>query len=327
LRQGLSILVGLLIAQAALGGVRVVQEGAGPVDAPVMNVNDSAALFVGVRFFGADETLTEVKYAADDAVDLAYVFSMEPATRLVAPSRVVLALSGEPQKPQSKANLEALREAGAKETPAGQTDVLKALRVQAASVRNNGILIVSFATHGINVEGTQYLLAQSSLLQDRETAVSETKVRDIVANANVPRALVLIDACRKRLTVDTREGAADPRSAAALLRELSRVNGTVVLTTAPGQYAYDDPARQNGVFTATVIDGLRCRARADDRGFITADTLYTYVEDEVLAWVQKRRDPNVKMATQLYSVGLAKKMPLSSCRVNDTAPASPSRSH
>ena len=327
MRQGLSILVGLLIVHAALGGVRKVEEGAARVDAPVVDVNDSAALFVGVRTFDADETLTEVRYAVDDAIDLAYVFSMEPATRLVSPSRVVLALSGDPYKPQSKANREALRKAGAKEIPAAQTDVLKTLRIQAGSVKNSGILIVSFATHGVSVDGTQYLLARSSLLQDRETAVSETKVRDIVEYAGVPRALILIDACRKRLTLDTREGDADPRSAAALLRELGRVDGTVVLTTAPGQYAYDDPVRQNGVFTATVIDGLHCRARADDRGFITADTLSTYVEDAVLAWVRQRRDPRVKMATQLYSAGLAKKMPLSACRVTDTARSTPSPSH
>jgi hypothetical protein len=316
----------LLAAQAMLGGVRKLSVGAGRPNDPI-DLNDSAALFVGVRKFDADETLTEVRYAADDAVDLAYLFSMEPATRLVAPSRVVLALSGEPQKLQSQDHLKALLKAGAARIAAGQADLLKALRMQAGSIRNNGILIASFATHGINVEGTQYLLAQSSLLQDRETAVSETKVRDIVENAHVPRALILIDACRKRLTVDTREGEADPRSVAALLRQLGNVSGTAVLTTAPGEYAYDDPRRQNGVFTATVMEGLRCRARADDRGFITADALSTYVEDEVLAWVQKWRDASVKMATQLYSAGLAKKMPLSACRLNDSARATPAPPH
>src|ERR1051325_10059182 len=189
LRHYFGILVVLLAAQAMLGGVRKLSVGAGRPNDPI-DLNDSAALFVGVRKFDADETLTEVRYAADDAVDLAYLFSMEPATRLVAPSRVVLALSGEPQKLQSQDHLKALLKAGATRIAAGQADLLKALRMQAGSIRNNGILIASFATHGINVEGTQYLLAQSSLLQDRETAVSETKVRDIVENAHVPRALI-----------------------------------------------------------------------------------------------------------------------------------------
>ena len=54
--------------------------------------SQSAALFVGVRLFPYDGSLTEVRYAVDDAIDLATVLALEDHVRLVEPSRVVLAL-------------------------------------------------------------------------------------------------------------------------------------------------------------------------------------------------------------------------------------------
>lgn len=283
-------------------------DAGGPIEAA-----DSAALFVGIREFPYDKTLAEVKYGVDDAIDLAYVLTVGRTPRLVDPKRVVLALSGDPQKPQSQRRLEVLRAAGAGVRPAAQSDVLTLLEAQARSVGRDGVLIVSFATHGINHEGTQYLLTASSLLQHRETSVTETKVRDIVSQARVPRALILLDACRQRLTSDTRNPQ-DPRSAAALLRDLGAIHGAVLFSAAaPGEYAYDDDTRRNGVFTAAVIDGLQCGAATDSRGYVTADTLRAYVEERVLAWVQKHRDRGAKQATQLQSEGRAGTMPLAVC--------------
>lgn len=51
----------------------------------------SAGFFVGVRTFLADETLAEVPYAVDDAIDLAHLFAIELG--LIPPARVTLALS------------------------------------------------------------------------------------------------------------------------------------------------------------------------------------------------------------------------------------------
>ncbi len=118
----------------------------------------SAALFVGVRYFTHDETLAEVRYAVDDAVDLAFVFALDRNVRLVDAGRVVLALSGEPQKPESQQKLDALRAAGATIREAGETDILALLERQSRSVRKKGILIVSISTHGFNADGLHYLL-------------------------------------------------------------------------------------------------------------------------------------------------------------------------
>ncbi|HEX7807542.1 MAG TPA: hypothetical protein VF608_02415, partial [Thermoanaerobaculia bacterium] len=98
---------------------------AGPVSAvattaapePKFDRHDSAGLFVGVSKF-RDKDMYGVRYAVDDAVDLAYMFSMDRRLHLIPPQRVVLALSGVPVKDKSKERLKELKEAGAKEVTA-----------------------------------------------------------------------------------------------------------------------------------------------------------------------------------------------------------------
>jgi len=68
------------------------------------------------------------------------------------------------------------------------------------------------------------------------------------------------------------------------------------------------------------MNALRCRAATDEKGFVTVQTLSRYVEEDVLAWIQKHRDPEAKRATQISSEGRSMGMPLAVC-VSDTGRA------
>lgn len=322
MRQRWTIAVAFLLALPMPGGVtrKIPRVADGPIDAA-----QSAALFVGVRAFTYDKTLTEVRYAVDDAIDMAHLLSFERIPRLVDPERVILALSGDPEKPESRKRLEELLAAGARVRAAGNSELLTLLETQSAAVGANGILVVSFASHGVSEHGVQYLLASDSLLQKQGTKISDAEIYDIISRAGVRRALILFDACRQRLTRDTRAGDVDPRSAAAaLLQEIAETDGRVVLSAAAaGRYAYDDDALRNGVFTAAVMDGLRCGAATNEQGFVTVDTLSSYVEDRVLRWIRRNRDRDARVATQLQCEGTSKKMPLALCVSGRSASTSP----
>lgn len=307
----------LAIAAAVLADTRGVQPPAAKAAAAIetFDPKQSAALFVGVREFPYDGALAEVRYAVDDAIDLAFVFTLDERVRLVEPSRVILALSGKPQKPESRQNLDRLVAAGAKVRSAGQADILIALQEQANAAGKGGLLVVSLATHGVSYEGMQHLLTATSVLAHREMSISESKIRDIASRSDAARSLILVDACRERLVGDRRNGEPDRRSAASLIRAMSDAQGQVVLSAAAmGQYAYDDEIRRNGVFTAAVIDGLRCEAPTDARGLVTVDALSTFVEERVLTWIRKQRGISVVRATQVTYEGSTKTMPLAACR-------------
>lgn len=273
----------------------------------------SAALFVGVRRFTHDRTLTEVRYAVDDAIDLAYTISIEQS-KLVNPLRVTLALSGEPEKPQSHARLRRLIEEGATVIPATQSDILAALENQAHTAGPAGLLLLSFATHGFARGGVPHLLAASSILKFPSTAISASEVADIASRSDATRSLILIDACRERLTTDARAGSGDRLAAAPLIDAMSRVAGqSVIYAAAAGRYAYDDDETKNGVFTAAILDGLHCRAASDSSGLVTVETLAKFAEDRVRAWIQKYRDPTVRTAIQWTADEGSRSMPLVHC--------------
>jgi hypothetical protein len=307
-------MVVLLLSRSASGGVRRLGSNLPSKPADPVDPHASAGLFVGVHDFTKDSDLTPVKYAVDDAVDLAYELSIDHHPPLLNPDRIVLALSGEPQKPESVTKLQALLSAGAMRHTAEQSDIFTLLEAQSGLIGRNGILVVAFATHGISEEGTQYLLVASSLLKYRETMVTEAKVCDIVASHGALRSLILIDACRERLTRDRRNGEPDPRSVAASGNAMGSVEGQAVLSAAAaGDYAYDDDKRQNGVFSAAVIDGLRCGASTDARGFVTVETLWSYVQEQVLEWIQTYKNPGARRATALQCDGFFRTLPLAFC--------------
>jgi Caspase domain len=286
-----------------------------PSTAPVnFDRSQSAALFVGVRRFTHDQTLTEVKYAVDDAIDLASVLALDRNVSLVTPRRVVLALSGTPQKPASQQRLDQLIAAGATVSPASQADILTLLARQAGLAGKEGLLILSFASHGFSRDGTPYVLAASSLFEHPETSISTAKLVDIAAGSDAARSLIFLDACRENITTGARAIDADAEGAAPLIEGMSHVDGQVVFyAAAAGKYAYDDDEKQNGVFTTAVIEGLRCKAATDERGLITVETLAAYVETNVRSWIQKHKDPSVRKAIQVNMDGATKTMPLSVC--------------
>lgn len=318
-RRSLILLVGMLIGVALMTKARDTRSVrplrvAPPATAAAFDPRQSVALFVGVRSFSDDDTLQNVPYAVDDAVDLAYVFALDPRVALVRPNRVALALSDEnPRKEVSKRRLAELKRNGAVVGPATQSQILKLLNRQAGTVGANGIFIVSFATHGFSDDGAQYLVAANSLFREADTAIPAARVFDLVAASNATRSLILIDTCRERVR---RQRSATPErlSAAPLIHRMGLTAGQVVLYgAAAGKWAYDDDIRQNGVFTGAVLDALQCRAGHDRSGIVTVNELSEIVERNVLTWIRSNRDPSIRNATQANIDGAARAMPLAMC--------------
>lgn len=169
-----------------------------PPPARPVDWSRSAAVFIGVQTFHDGSDL-EVPYAADDAVDLAWLFTHE--TRLLPQGRTALLLAGNPTKGKSRRNLGALRhevnliEDSRDENYLDADAIAAVVREQARSVRKNGILIVSFATHGLSHEGEHRLLtADASSRTPRGVVLA--RIIDAIKGQRSPRLLLLIDACR-----------------------------------------------------------------------------------------------------------------------------------
>lgn len=268
---------------------------------PKFDREHSAALFVGVKQF-ADGT-PQVPYAVDDAIDLAHVFALDKRVQLVDAPRVVLALSGEPVKPESQRRLRELREAGARVVAADR--ILPLIEEQATRAGKRGRLIVSFATHGFERGGIPFVLGASA------DAMSTAKMIDVIEEHEVPQSLILVDACRTRVTGGGR-GAPGTGTGSGAIAHRTHIRGMAMLS-AVGD-AYDDPLRRNGVFTSAVLDGLDCKA-STPRCCVTPETLAPFVERNVHQWITRNHKHHAGSALQYVIDGEARTMPLARCWV------------
>ena len=274
---------------------------------------ESAGLFVGISSFD-DRTFAEVPYAVDDAVDLAHLFSVK--LDLIAPSRVILSLSGEPQNLDTRRKLQELKAQGAKTGSPNQSAILRLLSVQSRSSGARGVFVLSIAAHGFNDRGADYLVAADSQREFIQvTGLPVANVLDQVSRAKAGRRIVLLDACRERLNAGRRAGGADPESAMgqAFQEAIATAGGQVILAgSTTGGYAYDDDRLQNGVFSAAVMEGLQGRAEPDEEGLVKVKSLAKFVNARVRQWVVDNRpaDVNTSKGITVNLEGRAADLPL-----------------
>jgi formylglycine-generating enzyme required for sulfatase activity len=252
----------------------------------------SAGLFVGVREF-KDPTIPLVAYAADDAVDLAHLFTLELG--LLDPKKVVLAISGEPQKPESRQRLAELRERGADRIPATNDQIYQRAYELGRETGEQGLYVVTLASHGLADQGQVVLLPENSWGQRPvHTGIHLLTLMDDVERAIAPRRLLIADCCRARRQSpvrDFQETEEERQEAMQLSRrlceELAARRGMASLSgTTHGGLTYDDHKAKNGVFTGALLAGLRGAAAVAGKPFITLGDLAAYADQRVSTWIQ-----------------------------------------
>ncbi len=263
---------------------------------------DSCGVFIGINDFvdangTVNDRLMPLRFAVDDAIDLAYAFCFD--RDVVSADRTRLLLSGEPAKESSRDKLIKLVAAGAERQRATQIGIRDSIELAKSRSKQDGLLIVSFASHGItNREGHSVLLARDSRIDKPDTCLALGGLLDFVSNAKAKRRLVLVDACRDRVD---RNRAGDDRYAkmySEFREALKNAVGTVVLgSTVVGGVSFEDAELGNGVFTEFVLRGLSGVAAADPRGLVTVATLADYVDEQVRQFVLEKRADFVDSCT------------------------------
>jgi hypothetical protein len=258
---------------------------------------ESAAVFIGVEKFAAGFAW-DVEYAADDATDLAYLFTRE-LERLPA-DRAVLLLAGIPAKASSREHLRELARAGATielegdpgssrelglaphpvGTVVNQANVLSRIEQQARRVGENGILILSFATHGYSRDGRELLLTAESTESQPAGVVVDALLQATQSEKAISR-LLLLDACR----VPGEQGI----TAMPSVFTRDQDGYYILFAAAPGHPAGPDSESRNGIFTGAVLDTLRCPPDSDDRVVKLSDLANPVDEKVMLRSGEKQR--------------------------------------
>jgi len=170
-----------------------------------------------------------------------------------------------------------------------RVNILRRLSNFASVVPKDGLLVVSFAGHGMERTGQAFLLPTDAQISEdvsflEETAVSVSRIKDRVRATGVGQVIFLLDACRN-----------DPGGRADAPNQLTQayVNAfnfdvrnrevqafATFYATAVGQRAYEYTERKQGYFTWAIVEGLKGGA-ANQNGEVTLAGLVSYVQATV----------------------------------------------
>ena len=168
-------------------------------------------------------------------------------------------------------------------------NILRRLSNMAAVVPPDGLLLISFAGHGIERGGQAFLLpADSQVSNDvdllEQTAINVTQIKDRIKKIGVKQVLMILDACRNdpvgRANADNPLTTAYTRGFNFDLRNREVEAFATLYATEVGRRAYEYKEKKQGYFTWVLVEGLRGGA-ANEKGEVTLAALVKYLQERV----------------------------------------------
>lgn len=147
--------------------------------------------------------------------------------------------------------------------------------------------LFAFSGHGFQMKDPsgqdRNYLATLGVTRDRlaQEALPLDEVEKLMTDSGARRKVILIDACRN----DPNAKGADGARSFAQLQESEGT--TILLSTRPGGFSYEDRELGHGIFTYYLLEGLRGKAAGKD-GFVTFYDLEKYVETSVVSRAMKQ---------------------------------------
>jgi hypothetical protein len=168
-------------------------------------------------------------------------------------------------------------------------NILRRLSNMAAVIPPDGLLLVSFAGHGIERSGQAFLLpADSQVSNDvdllEQTAINVSQIKDRVKKIGVKQVLMILDACRNdpvgRANADNKLTTAYTRGFNFDLRNREVQAFATLYATEIGHRAYEFKEKRQGYFTWVLVEALRGGA-ANEKGEVTLGALVKYLQERV----------------------------------------------
>lgn len=168
-------------------------------------------------------------------------------------------------------------------------NILRRLSNLAAVVPPDGLLLVSFAGHGIERGGQAFLLPSDSQVSNdvdllEQTAINVSQIRERIKKIGVKQVLMILDACRNdpvgRANADNPLTAAYTRGFNFDLRNHEVQAFATLYATEVGQRAYEYKEKKQGYFTWVLVEALRGGA-ANEKGEVTLASLVKYLQERV----------------------------------------------
>lgn len=145
------------------------------------------------------------------------------------------------------------------------------------------VVIVYLAGHGESVGADWYFLPHEVVYPERpeevrQKGLSSQEIKELIMQIGAKKVLLLMDACKSGFALQAFSSrGVDERQA---LAQLARANGVhIVAASTKDQYASEVQELGHGVFTYTLLEGLRGEADGSPKdGIVTVRELLAFVE-------------------------------------------------
>lgn len=187
------------------------------------------------------------------------------------------------------------------DSQATKEEVVTAIEDGLVDARNDDLVIIYFAGHGVpDAAGAEYLLLWDSR-EDRLSATAYrmndlwTRLKDRI---RAERAVVILDACHAGALGNARGSGTN--AASSFQRYLADARGRALLAaTREGQSAYEDESSRHGYFTRMLLEGLEkgspyAAADFNRDGVVLVNEAFDYVYDRVKSVTDGKQLPDIK---------------------------------
>lgn len=168
-------------------------------------------------------------------------------------------------------------------------NILRRLSNMAAVIPADGLLLISFAGHGIERDGQAFLLPSDSQVSNdvdllEQTAINVTQVKERIKKIGVTQVLMILDACRNdpvgRANADNPLTPAYTRGFNFDVRNREVQAFATLYATEVGHRAYEFKEKKQGYFTWLLVEAMRGGA-ANEKGEVTLAGLVRYLQERV----------------------------------------------
>jgi len=165
-------------------------------------------------------------------------------------------------------------------------EILQELERILENARKNDLVLIYYSGHGKQDRSGKLHLTTSNTNVDllKSTSIPIESIKNYIESARSNKVILVLDCCYSGLAgAAFTKGTIDDQ-----LQLLSRARGTYIMTSSTEiQLAFESDLDKMGVFTRHIIEGIRSWKAANEAGNITIDSLYSYVEREMLCEVNQ----------------------------------------
>ena len=171
-----------------------------------------------------------------------------------------------------------------------RANILRSLSNLIQTMPRDGLLLISFAGHGIERDGKAFLLPTDAQLNSdinllEDTALPAERISNLIKQSGIKQVLILLDACRSN--PETGRGFSEQTLTNAYTKSFNfevrnnQITAFAVLyATGKGQKAYEYREKKQGYFSWALVEGLKGKA-TNDKGEVTLSSLLKFVQEFV----------------------------------------------